>query len=357
MTTLFILFQHIVPQHLLSRLVGLAAGSRLIRVPLIRWFIRRYRVDMSEAAVQEPKAFANFNEFFTRELAPGARPLAEEADAVLCPADGCISQLGTIDNDMILQAKGRHFSLSALLGVKEVGAGSQSGKATATARQGSKAAATNSQNANATATGSQGNEAAGGDLQGNEATAPAPQNGEAAASDLQGHNMATSYRNGSFATVYLAPRDYHRVHIPLAGRLLRTRYIPGRLFSVNQATAEGVANLFARNERLVCEFSTAAGPMALIMVGAMIVASIETAWAGRMQEGRMQEGKVQTRRFQADDYEHRLPTLTFTRGAEVGRFLLGSTVIVLFPPGRIALNPELTAGSPVRMGQTLARLI
>ena len=288
MSRLFVWLQHIMPQHLLSRLAGRLAYSRRLRLPLIRAFIRYYKVDLSEAAVQEADGFANFNDFFTRALAPGARPLATAEDAVLCPTDGCISQLGAIDGDLLLQAKGRHFSLAALLGDAD---------------------------------------------------------------------EAALYRDGCFATVYLSPRDYHRVHIPLAGRLLQTRYIPGRLFSVNRATAEGVAGLFARNSRLVCEFETGAGPMAMVMVGAMIVADIEPVWGvGWVGPGWLPIGRGQ-QPPQLDDYRDCRSPVELARGAEMGRFLLGSTVIVLFPPGAVALDPALAAGSPVRMGQALGRLL
>ncbi|MGI9250147.1 MAG: archaetidylserine decarboxylase [Pseudohongiellaceae bacterium] len=304
MASLFIWFQYLVPQHLLSRLVGWLANSRRLRVPFIRWFVKRYRVDLSEATVQEYGDFASFNDFFTRELKPEARPLAEQAGAVLCPADGCISQLGTINDALMLQAKGRYFSVDELLGV--------------------------STNADMS-----------GLYHGDVATMQLNRVAEA----QHGTDVAALYRNGSFATIYLAPRDYHRVHLPLAGRLLRTRYIPGKLFSVNKVTTERVPNLFARNERLVCEFITDSGPMALIMVGAMIVAGIETVWGGRAMPGK----------FRVDDYQQTSPPIELARGAEVGRFLLGSTVIVLFPHGSVKLNSELTADCPVLMGQQMGQ--
>lgn len=287
-TTAFILLQHLLPQHLLSRLAGQLANSHRLRLPFIRWFIRKYRVDLSEAAVQQPAEFACFNDFFTRALAADARPLAAGDDTLLCPADGCISQLGSIDGDSVLQsqglqnralqAKGQFFSLAEMLGAAE---------------------------------------------------------------------DAEIYRGGTFVTVYLSPRDYHRVHSPLAARLLHTRYIPGRLFSVNQATTEAVANLFARNERLVCQFDTAVGPMAVVLVGAMIVAGIETVWGGRTRPGHLH----------SEDYRQQAEPPQLERGSELGRFLLGSTVIVLFPPGKVALAENLAAGSPVRMGQALGKVI
>lgn len=160
---------------------------------------------------------------------------------------------------------------------------------------------------------------------------------------------AAWYRNGHFATIYLSPRDYHRVHMPLDGKLIATRYVPGKLFSVNQATAEGVDGLFARNERLVCHFETPAGPMAMVLVGAMIVAGIETVWSGQVAPP--------LRGVQERDYQHLPEQVSLARGEEMGRFQLGSTVILLFPEGRMDWGPGLTAGGSVRMGQALGRLV
>ncbi|MGM0632812.1 MAG: archaetidylserine decarboxylase [Pseudomonadota bacterium] len=275
---LFLLLQHLVPQHLLSRSVGLLARCRLrwISQPFIRWFIRRYGVDMSEARQEDPGAYADFIDFFTRPLKPGIRPLAGDEATAVCPADGIVSQLGRIRNQSLLQAKGRHFTLEALLGDEQ---------------------------------------------------------------------SAATFRDGSFATVYLSPRDYHRVHMPLGGRLTAMRYIPGRLFSVNQTTADGIDNLFARNERVVCLFDTDAGPMALVLVGAMIVASVETVWSGEVcpaAGGTFHE-----------DHSRRSPAVQIPRGGEMGRFKLGSTVIVLFGRDAVTLDERLRAGGTVRMGQAL----
>ncbi|VFT55029.1 phosphatidylserine decarboxylase [Pseudomonas aeruginosa] len=211
---LFICSQYLLPHHLLSRLIGFAADCRAtwFKDRLIAWFARRYQVDMREAQVEDLQAYEHFNAFFTRALKDGARPLAQEPGAVLCPADGAISQLGPIEHGRIFQAKGHSYSLAELLG---------------------------------------------GDAE-----------------------LAAPFMGGDFATVYLSPRDYHRVHMPLAGTLREMVYVPGRLFSVNQTTAENVPELFARNERVVCLFDTERGPMAVVLVGAMIVASIETVWAG-----------------------------------------------------------------------------
>ena len=223
--------------------------------------------------------YACFNDFFTRALKPGARPLAPEPDSILCPADGTISQLGKIEHGRIFQAKGQSFSVLELVG-------------------------------------------------GNPA-------------------HAALFQGGEFATVYLSPKDYHRVHMPCAGTLTDMVYVPGKLFSVNQITAENVPELFARNERVVCLFDTSHGPMAVVLVGAMIVASVETVWAGLVAPP--------TRQLKAERYGQAAPTLE--RGSEMGRFKLGSTAIVLFGPGHATWDPAMRAGAAVSMGQAMGKLI
>ncbi len=232
---------------------------------------------MSEAEVQDPTTFDSFNAFFTRALAPGTRPIDDSDGVVVCPADGAISELGLIDEDRILQAKGKHYTVTQLL------------------------------------------------------------------TDVKSHRFV----GGTFATVYLSPRDYHRVHMPLAGRLLRTIYVPGKLFSVNRVTADYVPGLFARNERLVCMFETDRGLMAVVLVGAMIVAGIQTVWSGRVCP------RPENPR-QLIDYSKTAPAIELVKGAELGRFCLGSTVIVLFESAAVQINPTFRTGSAVRMGQTLA---
>lgn len=279
---LFILSQYLLPHYLLSRLAGCIAECRLpwFKNAFTGWFAHRYQVDMREAQVEDLTAYEHFNAFFTRALKDGARPLADSADAVLCPADGAISQIGPIEHGRLFQAKGHDFSLTALLG---------------------------------------------GDAE-----------------------RAAPFMGGQFATVYLSPRDYHRVHMPLTGTLREMVYIPGRLFSVNQTTAENVPGLFARNERVACLFDTERGPMAVVLVGAMIVASIETVWAGLVTPPRRE---LKTQRY---DAAARAP-ITLDKGAEMGRFKLGSTAIVLFGPEQVQWSSELTAGSSVRMGQQLGQ--
>jgi phosphatidylserine decarboxylase len=280
---LSIFWQYLLPQHALSRLVGKAAQCRWpwFKNLFIHWFIRRYQVNMQEAVEPNPTNYPDFNSFFVRALRPDARPLPTETHSIICPVDGCISQIGNLQEQTLLQAKGHHYSLSALLG------------------------------------------------------------GNA--------EKAALFRQGSFATLYLAPKDYHRVHMPLTGQLTEMIYIPGRLFSVNPITTEYVPDLFTRNERVVCLFNTKIGPMAIIMVGAMIVASIETVWAGTIAPAT--KGIVQ-----GWDYRN-TELLELPRGAELGRFKLGSTVIVLFAAHRIQWLSQFQAETPVHMGQHFATIV
>ena len=233
----------------------------------------RYGVNLAEAQHPSAEAYESFNAFFTRSLQAGARPLC--ASGIACPADGVISQCGDLEGDRLLQAKGRRYTLAALLA------------------------------------------------------------GEP--------RWAEAFRDGSFVTVYLSPRDYHRVHMPLDGQLQSSAYVPGELFSVNAVTAAAVHNLFARNERHISCFDTPRGPMAMVLVGAMIVAGIETVWAG----------PVAPARSAASRWQHAAP-VRLHRGAEMGRFLLGSTVIVLLPRGAATWNEDCIAGAAVRMGQQLS---
>ena len=235
---------------------------------------------MKEAQISDVSEFPNFNTFFVRALAPLARPIDSDADSVVSPADGVISQLGRIQNGLLVQAKGRDFKLVDLLGGSQV--------------------------------------------------------------------HAEKFMQGSFATVYLSPKDYHRVHMPVSGQLETMTYIPGKLFSVNQLTSESVPDLLARNERVVCLFTTEIGPMALVLVGAMIVASIDTVWAGEICPRSTKPATF--------DYQQQSPPIHIRKGEEMGRFKLGSTVIVLFGPGAIDLNPSLTAGSDIQMGQAIGKV-
>ncbi len=268
--------QYVLPQHALSRLM-----HRLMRVkvPFIKSFlihaaIKIYDVDMGVAVEPNPEAYPDFNSFFTRAMRPEARPIAEGA-TVACPVDGTISEIGSVRDGRIIQAKKHDFSLLELLGGQE--------------------------------------------------------------------DLFPVFRNGGFATIYLSPRDYHRVHMPVAGRPRRMIHVPGRLFSVNSSTTRLVPNLFSRNERVVCIFDTQAGPIAVILVGAIFVGSIETVWAGEVTPPR-------GRRIRSWNYDAP-PTLP--QGREMGRFNMGSTVILLFPEGRATWDPALQPGKTVRMGESM----
>ncbi len=268
--SVFVRLQKVLPQHVVSRATGALAASRApwVRGPLIRAFARAYGVDMAEAERSDLASYESFNDFFTRSLVPGARPVDADPAAVVSPADGAVSQTGLIERGELLQAKGVRYSFSALADV---------------------------------------------------CAGPA-------------------YEGGAFATVYLSPSDYHRVHLPVAGRLTRTVAVPGKLFSVNAKTEAGVDGLFAVNERLVCEFETEVGTMLVVMVGALIVASIETVWDGP-------RSPYATRQVTRHDR-------TFEKGDEIGRFLLGSSVVMAFERGRVELG-GLAEGTVVRMGQAI----
>jgi phosphatidylserine decarboxylase len=277
--SLFLLLQRLVPQHALSRLLGRLAAARRPRwlvTAVVRRFIAHYDVDLSEAERPFAEAYGSFNDFFTRSLRASARPLC--ASGIACPADGSVSECGVIDGESLMQAKGRSYTLSALL------AGDR--------------------------------------------------------------DRVEQFSGGSFATVYLSPRDYHRVHMPLDGQLQASTYVPGDLFSVNGTTAASVEDLFARNERHISYFDTPRGPMAMVLVGAMIVAGIETVWAGQVTP--------RARRVERFDHASSPQPILLSRGAEMGRFFLGSTVILLFPPGVAVWNEECRAGRAVRMGAQLA---
>jgi phosphatidylserine decarboxylase len=269
--SLFVLLQQMLPQHALSRAAGALASSEQpwIRDPLIRTFARVYNVDMAEAERPDLASYRSFNDFFTRALRPGARPVDPAAGSVVSPADAVVSQTGVIRDGRLVQAKGIRYPFGAL--------------------------------ADACA--------------------------------------GPSFEGGAFVTAYLSPSDYHRVHLPLDGRLVRTVAVPGRLFSVNAATEAGVEGLFAVNERLVMEFETPFGRMLVVLVGALIVASIETVWGGPPSPYRHKQVDVHDR--------------SFGKGDEVGRFLLGSSVVLAFERGRVRLDPALAPGSVLRVGRSI----
>ena len=274
---LAVLPQYLLPKQALTALAGRVARAQGGRptTALIAWFVRRYDVNMGEAANPDIASYASFNDFFTRALQEGARPLAQAE--LISPVDGAISQFGAMQKDQIFQAKGHHYSSRALLG------------------------------------------------------------GDAA--------LAAQFDDGSFATLYLSPRDYHRIHMPCAGRLMRMIYVPGELFSVNPTTARGVPGLFARNERVVCVFETNKGPFVMTLVGATIVGSMATVWHGVVNPPRTKE----IREWQYEDQDIRLK-----KGDERGRFLLGSTVVMLFPKDVLELNAAWKPAGAVRLGQMMA---
>ena len=274
---LAVLPQYLLPKQALTTLAGRIASTPAgpTTTKLIRWFIDRYQVDMTEAADPDPASYKTFNQFFTRPLKPGARPIAK-ADLV-CPVDGAVSQFGRIEHDQIFQAKGHRYATTALVG----------GDAT----------------------------------------------------------LAARFDHGSFATVYLSPRDYHRIHMPCDGRLLRMIHVPGELFSVNPATARGVPGLFARNERVVCVFESARGPFVLVLVGATIVGSMATVWHGVVNPPR--SGKVR-------EWTYADQRVELKKGEEMGRFLLGSTVVMLFPASRLDFNPTWAPGKAIQLGEPMA---
>jgi phosphatidylserine decarboxylase len=272
-----VLLQYLLPKRHLTLFAGRVAGARRGRLTtrLIRWFVGRYGVDMAEAENSDIGSYASFNDFFTRPLKAGARPLSEADFA--CPVDGAISQFGAIDDHHILQAKGHLFTTTELLG------------------------------------------------------------GDSA--------LAAQFRHGSFANLYLSPRDYHRLHMPCDGRLERMIHVPGALFSVNPVTARGVPGLFARNERVVCLFSSPEhGPFAMVLVGATIVGSMATVWHGVVNPRRT--GKV-------SEWTYADREIVLRKGEEMGRFLLGSTIVMLFRRGTIDFNRDWAPERPVRLGEPM----
>ncbi len=273
------LIQYPLPHHLFSRLMFWATRCRWrpFKIAFIRFIIKRFNVDMSIAADPNLDNYQHFNEFFTRPLKEGVRPIAAEMDAIACPVDGTISQLGVIENGRVYQAKGHDYSLKTLLGGLD--------------------------------------------------------------------HLQERFAGGKFATIYLSPRDYHRIHMPLTGKLSETVYVPGRLFSVSPATTRAIPSLFSRNERMVTIFETEHGPMAVILVGAIFVAGIETVWSGNYGDQIFRP------------FEHfigkNLPPVSLEKGKEMGRFNMGSTVVLLFGPGHMNWDKTLQTNQTVKMGQAI----
>ena len=277
---LAVLPQYLLPKQALTRFAGFVASRERgwVTTEIIRRFVAKYRVNMDEALDANIASYLTFNDFFTRALKPGARPLAQAA--LVCPVDGAISQFGAIAHDQLIQAKGHHYSTTAMVG------------------------------------------------------------GDAA--------LAAQYQDGHFATIYLSPKDYHRIHMPAGGRLTRMIHVPGDLFSVNPVTARGVPGLFARNERVVCVFESARGPFVLALVGATNVGSMATVWHGVVNPPR---GKVVREWLYPASGQ---PDVVLKQGDEMGRFLLGSTVVLLFPKGPLRFNADWAPGRAVRLGEAMA---
>ena len=273
MSQFFLGLQKVLPQHGLSRLVGWLASSQipLIRRIFIHGFARAYDISLADAERKHLDDYQSFNDFFTRSLAAGARPMPEQPDRLACPVDGTVSQMGGIQHDVLMQAKGHQYTLNSLAG-----------------------------------------------------------------------DTGRGLNHGDFCTIYLAPSNYHRIHLPCDAKLVETRAIPGALFSVNGVTEAGIPGLFCRNERLVCRFETEFGPMLLVLVGALIVASIETGWSGPASPYR--EEIVST-------HDH-----DFQQGDEIGRFLLGSTVICCFAKDAVALAQRFTEGTTVTLGEDMGQV-
>lgn len=279
---LFVLFQRVVPQHIITAIVFRLARIRNVAIKnfLIRQFVRAYKVNVEEVRMNVPDGFVDFNDFFTRELAEGVRVIDDRPGSIVSPADGALSAAGVIEKNRLIQAKGMHYSLEDLL-----------------------------------------------------------------ATDLP---EASAYQNGRFATIYLAPFDYHRVHAPLAGTLRAVRYVPGDLFSVNATTARFVPGLFSRNERLVCHFTSDDGPFVVILVGALNVGSISTPWTGEIRP---------RKRGVVVDYDlsRSSCSTTVAKGDLLGWFNMGSTVIILMPDGRAEWSKSLVTGKTLRMGEVIGQ--
>lgn len=273
--------QFIAPKHALTTLAGCLANVRTpaVKNRLIKRFIKKFDIDMSEALLENPEDYKTFNDFFIRHLKPGCRPVA--AADVVSPVDGYVSELGDIKAGQILQAKGRDYSVHQLL--------------------------------------------------------------------ASSHDVSGQFTQGQFATLYLSPKDYHRVHMPIDATLKEMIYVPGKLFSVQPATTRVIRHLFARNERLVVFFETSTGPMAMVLVGATIVGGIGTSWHGDIIRGRKNTRFI----YPTGNYSH----TSYSQAEEMGYFKLGSTVILLFPNTcPITWQKDLHSGSRIQLGEALATL-
>lgn len=279
---LFATIQYLLPKHGLSRMMHALTRSQRPRLKnaTIRTFLHYFDVDMAEYIQADPYAYESFNAFFTRALKPDVRPITAEANAIVSPVDGTISQIGEINSDSIIQAKGHCYSLRTLMANND--------------------------------------------------------------------ELSARYRGGSFVCIYLAPYNYHRIHMPLSGVLNDTIYVPGDLFSVNAATAQQVPNLFARNERVLCDFKASLTNFAMVFVGALFVGSMETVWAGEINPVPRRKKVVRIEQGRG---------MQLNKGAEAGRFNMGSTVILLIEPGRAKWLSALQPGSTIKLGEHIGTLI
>lgn len=271
--------QYLLPQRSLSALAGTIANSRTpwLKKCLIQRFMQHYSIDLSEALIDDPNHYASFNDFFTRRLKPGARPITANPKHISSPVDGYVAEVGKIAAKTLVQAKGHYYDLGKLLG--------------------------------------------------------------------QDESLIGKFSHGAFGTFYLAPHNYHRIHMPLTGELKQTIYLPGKLFSVNQAAMERIPALYSRNERLVCVFDTEAGPMAVILVGALFVGGMQTVWM---------EEPIRAAERKQHFFTNETPLL---KGAELGQFKFGSTVIVLFAANKMTWSEHLTPQTVLRVGQSLGAII
>lgn len=273
--------QYLLPHQALSKVMHKATRSRLkpFKSAIIHGLTNIYGINMQEAEREHRSSYSSVNDFFTRALKAGARPVDPEPEAIVSPVDGAVSEAGPIRSQQLIQAKGRDFSVEDLL------AGDK--------------------------------------------------------------NLAAQFKDGDFATIYLSPKDYHRIHMPCDGRLTSMRHVPGRLFSVNPRTVRSVPRLFARNERVINIFETEFGPMALIMVGAIFVSSMETVWHGEVNTTR----KGNVREWQYDG------SLKLCKGEEMGRFNMGSTVILLYPHAAVEQTGVMNSGQTLRLGERIAEMV
>lgn len=278
--SLNLLLQYLLPQHILSRLVANIANCRmpLIKNLIIRQYCKFYNIDMAEMLEPNPINYQTFNAFFIRALKPGARPITSDPKTIISPVDGKIGQIGQINANLLISAKGKTFTLEQLFADNE---------------------------------------------------------------------DATQFHNANFAVLYLAPSNYHRIHMPVSGKLLSMRYVPGKLFSVNPKTVDRIPGVFARNERIIITFDTAFGTMAMVLVGAMIVGSIETSWAGVVMPNKKKN---------IMNWDYTKQKIVFEHGSEVANFKLGSTVILLFPEKAMRWNQMAQKDAPIKMGQNLGTL-